>query len=88
MRTVPFKEPGFALLHWIVLPGNADYFPAESEGIMYQCGATNSQRDQECYLCSGYQKIRDVSGQTYSIRTVIMEELVLQNLREMVSFAS
>lgn len=55
---------------------------------MYQCGATNSQRDQECYLCSGYQKIRDVSGQTYSIRTVIMEELGLQNLREMVSFAS
>lgn len=40
------------------------------------------------YLCSGYRKSRDVCGQTHSIRTVILEELVLQNLREIVSFAS
>ena len=63
-------------------------FCADCGSIMYQCRATNFRRDQEYYLCSGYRKSRDVCGQTHSIRTVILEELVLQNLREIVSFAS
>ena len=61
-------------------------FCADCGAIMYQCRATNFRRDQEYYLCSGYRKSRDVCGQTHSIRTVILEELVLQNLREIVSF--
>ena len=63
-------------------------FCADCGSIMYQCRATNFRRDQEYYLCSGYRKSRDVCGQTHSIRTVILEELVLQNLREIISFAS
>ncbi len=63
-------------------------FCADCGSIMYQCRATNFRRDQEYYLCSGYRKSRDICGQTHSIRTVILEELVLQNLREIVSFAS
>ena len=38
--------------------------------------------------CAGYRKSRDFCGQTHSIRTVILEELILENLREIVSFAS
>lgn len=63
-------------------------FCADYGSIMYQCRAINFRRDQEYYLCSGYRKSRDVCGQTHSIRTVILEELVLQNLREIDSFAS
>lgn len=63
-------------------------FCADCGSIMYQCRATNFRRDQEYYLCSGYRKSRDICGQTHSVRTVILEELVLQNLREIVSFAS
>lgn len=55
--------------------------------IMYQCRATRFLRDQEYYICSGYRKGKDVCGQTHSIRTVILEELILANLREIVSFA-
>lgn len=55
--------------------------------IMYQCRATRFLRDQEYYICSEYRKGKDVCGQTHSIRTVILEELILANLREFVSFA-
>ena len=40
------------------------------------------------YLCAGYRKSRDFCGQTHSIRTVILEKSILENLRETVSFAS
>lgn len=63
-------------------------FCADCGSIMHKCRATNFRLDQEYYLCSGYRKNRNVCGQTHSIRTVILEELVLQNLREIVSFAS
>ncbi len=55
--------------------------------IMYQCRATGFRRDQEYDICSGYRTGRDVCGETHSIRTVILEELILDNLRELVSFA-
>ena len=54
---------------------------------MYQCRATGFRKDQEYYLCSGYRKNKDYCGTTHSIRTVILEELLLQNLRLIVSFA-
>lgn len=54
---------------------------------MYQCRATGFRRDQEYYICSGYSKGKDVCGQPHSIRTVILEKLILTNLREIVSFA-
>lgn len=61
---------------------------ADCGSIMYQCRATGFRPDQEYYLCSGYRKSRDLCGETHSIRTVILEELLLYNLREIVSFAS
>ena len=63
-------------------------FCADCGSVMYQCRATNFRREQEYYLCAGYRKSRDFCGQTHSIRTVILEELILENLREIVSFAS
>ena len=60
---------------------------ADCGSIMYQCRATGFRRDQEYYICSGYRKGKDVCGETHSIRTVILEELILDNLREIVSFA-
>ena len=61
---------------------------ADCGSIMYQCRATGFRKDQEYYLCSGYRKGRDVCGSTHSIRTVILEELLLVNIREIVSLAS
>ena len=60
---------------------------ADCGSIMYQCRATGFRRDQEYYICSGYRKGKDVCGETHSIRTVILEELILDNLWEIVSFA-
>ena len=62
-------------------------FCADCGSIMYQCRATGFRKDQEYYLCSGYRKSKDYCGTTHSIRTVILEELLLQNLRLIVSFA-
>ena len=62
-------------------------FCADCGSIMYQCRATGFRKDQEYYLCAGYRKSRDICGSTHSIRTVILEELILQNLRKVVSFA-
>ena len=60
---------------------------ADCGSIMYQCRATGFRKEQEYYLCAGYRKSRDVCGSTHSIRTVILEELILHNLRKIVSFA-
>lgn len=60
---------------------------ADCGSIMYQCRATGFRKDQEYYICSGYRKGKDVCSETHSIRTVILEELILDNLREIVSFA-
>lgn len=63
-------------------------FCADCGSIMYQCRATNFRPEQEYYLCAGYRKSRDICGQTHSIRTVILDELILKNLREIVSLVS
>ena len=60
---------------------------ADCGSILYQCRATGFRNDQEYYICSGYRKGKQVCGTPHSIRTVILEELILQNLREIVSFA-
>ena len=60
---------------------------ADCGSILYQCRATGFRKDQEYYICSGYRKGKRVCGTPHSIRTVILEELILQNLREIVSFA-
>lgn len=62
-------------------------FCADCGSIMYQCRATGFRREQEYYLCAGYRKSRDICGPTHSIRTVILEELILQNLCKVVSYA-
>lgn len=62
-------------------------FCADCGSIMYQCRATGFRREQEYYLCVGYRKSRDICGSTHSIRTVILEELILQNLCKVVSYA-
>ena len=62
-------------------------FCADCGSIMYQCMATGFRREQEYYLCAGYRKSRDICGSTHSIRTVILEELILQNLCKVVSYA-
>ena len=62
-------------------------FCADCGAVLYQCRATGFRKDQEYYLCAGYRKSRDICNTTHSIRTVILEELILQNLREIVSFA-
>lgn len=63
-------------------------FCADCGSVMYQCRATGFRKDQEYYLCAGYRKSRDMCGSTHSIRTVILEELLLINIREIVSLAS
>ena len=60
---------------------------ADCGSILYQCRATGFRKDQEYYICSGYRKGKQVCSTPHSIRTVILEELILQNLREIVSFA-
>ena len=60
---------------------------ADCGSILYPCRATGFRKDQEYYICSGYRKGKQVCGTPHSIRTVILEELILQNLREIVSFA-
>lgn len=60
---------------------------ADCGSILYQCRATGFRKDQEYCICSGYRKGKQVCGTPHSIRTVILEELILQNLREIVSFA-
>lgn len=62
-------------------------FCPDCGSIMYQCRATGFRKEQEYYLCAGYRKSRDICGSTHSIRTGILEELILQNLRKVVSFA-
>lgn len=62
-------------------------FCADCGSIMYQCRATGFRREQEYYLCAGYRKSRDICGSTHFIRTVILEELILQNLCKVVSYA-
>lgn len=57
-------------------------FCADCGGKMYLCRASGYKKGQEYSICSTYRKDRSLCGQTHSIRTVVLEELVLNNLRE------
>lgn len=63
-------------------------FCADCGSVMYQCRATGFRKAQKYDLCAGYRKSRDMCGSIHSIRTVILEELFLINIREIVSLAS
>ena len=56
--------------------------------IMYQCRTNEFKPEQEYYLCSQYRKDRTICDNTHSIRTVILEELVILNLREAIQYVS
>ena len=62
--------------------GSAAIASAAADSDIMLAGAAAAEPES----CSLSEAI--VCGQTHSIRTVILEELVLQNLREIVSFAS
>jgi hypothetical protein len=60
---------------------------ADCGGRMYLCRTTNFKPEQQYYICSTYRKGRELCT-THTIRNVVLEEIVLQNLREAVSFVS
>ena len=54
---------------------------------MYLCRANNFKPEQEYYICSTYRKDRTLCT-THSIRRVVLEEIVLRNLREAIAYVS
>ena len=60
---------------------------ADCGGKMYLCRANNFKPEQEYYLCSTYRKDRTLCS-THSIRNVILEEIVLKNLREAIQYVT
>ncbi|MGO5028368.1 recombinase zinc beta ribbon domain-containing protein [Candidatus Agathobaculum pullicola] len=62
-------------------------FCADCGGKMYLCRANRYKPEQEYYLCSTYRKDRALCT-THSIRRVVLEEIVLRNLREAIAYVS
>ena len=56
-------------------------------GRMYLCRANHFDKRQEYYICSTYRKDRALCS-THTIRNVVLEEIVLRNLREAVQYVS
>jgi len=54
---------------------------------MYLCRANHFKPEQEYYICSTYRKDRELCT-THTIRNVLLEEAVLQNLREALSYVT
>ena len=54
---------------------------------MYLCRANHFKPEQEYYICSAYRKDRTLC-KTHSIRRVMLEEIVLRNLREAISYVT
>ena len=54
---------------------------------MYLCRTTYFKPEQEYYVCSAYRKDKDKCT-THTIRNVVLEEVVLQNLREAIAYVS
>jgi len=52
---------------------------------MYLCRANHFKPGQEYYICSTYRKDRELCT-THSIRTVVLEEIILRNLREAMAY--
>lgn len=62
-------------------------FCADCGGKMYLCRANHFKPEQEYYICSTYRKDRALCT-THSIRNVVLEEIVLRNLREAISYVA
>lgn len=62
-------------------------FCSDCGGKMYLCRATHFRPEQEYYICSTYRKDRALCT-THSIRRVILEEIVLRNLREAIQYVT
>lgn len=62
-------------------------FCADCGGKMYLCRANHFKPEQEYYICSTYRKDRTLCT-THSIRRVILEQIVLQNLREAIQYVT
>jgi hypothetical protein len=72
--------------------GDTDMFSglmycADCKSIMYHCRTHNFEKRQEYFACSGYRKKR-ICDSPHTIRNVILEEIVLQNLREAIAYVS
>ena len=60
---------------------------ADCGGKMYLCRTNHFKPEQEYYICSTYRKDRSLC-KTHSIRRVVLEEIVLRNLREAISYVT
>ena len=60
---------------------------ADCGGKMYLCRANCYKPEQEYYICSTYRKGRTLCS-THSIRRVVLEEIVLRNLREAIQYVT
>jgi len=54
---------------------------------MYLCRATHFKPEQQYYICSNYRKDRELCT-THSIRSVVLEEIVLRFLREAIKYVT
>ena len=52
---------------------------------MYLCRATDFKPEQQYYICSNYRNDREQCT-THTIRNVVLEEIVLRNLREAMAY--
>ena len=62
-------------------------FCEDCGGKMYLCRTTYFKPEQEYYICSTYRNDREKCT-THTIRNVILEEIVLQNLREAIAYVT
>ena len=62
-------------------------FCEDCGAIMYLCRTTYFRPEQEYYICSGYRKDKE-SCSTHTIRNVVLEEIVLRNLREAIAYVT
>ena len=56
-------------------------------GVMYLCRTTYFKPEQEYYICSTYRHDREKCT-THTIRNVVLEEIVLRNLREAIAYVT
>ena len=72
--------------------GDTDMFSglmycADCNSIMYHCRTHKFEKRQEYFACSGYRKKRGCDS-PHTIRNVVLEKIVLQNLREAIAYVS